>query len=78
MKCYFNCAQLPDLSPIENCWLIPKSYERKYPHWDDSKWKELIRERSAHVSQEFINSKVDEMPDRLQAVLDCHGDFTGY
>ncbi len=30
------------------------------------------------MSQEFINSKVDEMPDKVQAVLDCHGDMTGY
>lgn len=78
LKSYFNCAQSPDLSPIENCWLIPKSHVHKYHHWDDSTLEELIHEGWAHVSQEFINSKVDEMPDRLQAVLDCHGDMTGY
>ncbi len=51
---------------------------RKYPHWDDSTLEELVREGWARVSQEFINSKVDEMPDKLQAVLDSHGDMTRY
>ena len=51
---------------------------RKYLHWDDSTLEELIRERWAHVRKKFINSKVDEMPDRLQAILDCHGDLIGY
>ena len=78
LKSNFNCAQSSDLSPMENFWLIPKSHMRKYSHWDDSTSEELIGEGWAHVSQEFRYSKVDEMPDRLQAVLDCNGDFTGY
>ena len=51
---------------------------RNYPHWDDSTLEELIREGWARVRQEFIKSKLDETPDRLQAVLNCHGDMTGY
>ena len=76
LKTYFNCAHSP--TPIENCRPIPQSRVRKYPHWGDSTWEELIREGWARVSQEFINSKVDEMPERLQAVLDSHGNMTGY
>ena len=53
-------------------------YTRKYPHWDDATLENLIREGWAQVSQEFINKKVQEMPDRLQAVKDGHGDLTGY
>lgn len=77
-KIYFNCAHSPDFRPIENCRSIPNSHVRKYPYWDDSTWEELIREGWARVSQEFINSKVDEMPERLEAVLDSHGDMTGH
>ncbi len=32
LKSNFNFAQSPDLSPMENCWLIPKSHMHKYPH----------------------------------------------
>ena len=30
------------------------------------------------VSQRYINEKVDEMPDRLRAVIDGDGKMTGY
>lgn len=68
LESYFNCAQSPDLSVIENCWAIPKMYTRKYPHWDDDTLKELIK-GWAQVSQEFINSKVQEIPKRLRDVI---------
>ena len=32
----------------------------------------------ATVSQNFINSKVAEIPKRLQAVIDGYGTMTGY
>ena len=67
LESYFNCAQSPDLSVVENCWAIPKMYTRKYPHWDDATLENLIREGWAQVSQEFINKRVQEMPDRLRA-----------
>ena len=35
-------------------------------------------EEWATVSQDFINSKVDEMPQRLQAVINEDGAMTGY
>uniref|UniRef100_A0A8H7TK96 Tc1-like transposase DDE domain-containing protein n=1 Tax=Bionectria ochroleuca TaxID=29856 RepID=A0A8H7TK96_BIOOC len=32
LKHFFNCPSSPDLSLIENCWLVPKEYVRKYAH----------------------------------------------
>ena len=75
---YFNCSNSPDLSPIENCWQLRKQHLRKYPHWDDATTKELIVEGWEAVTQEFINAKVREMPQRLKAVLDSDRQMTGY
>jgi hypothetical protein len=78
LKHYFNCVASPDLSFIENCWAISKQHLRKFPHWDDVTIKELIDEGWGCVSQAFINKKVDEMPDRLRAVIAGNGQMTGY
>lgn len=78
LESYFNCPQSPNLAVIENCWAIRKIYTRKYPHWDDATLETLIEEGWAQVSQDFINRKVQEMPDRLQAVIDCKGALTAY
>lgn len=42
LECYKNCVRSPDLSPIENCWLPPKQYYKKWPRWDDFSTRELI------------------------------------
>jgi hypothetical protein len=78
LQSYFNCPRSPDLAPIENCWVQPKSNDRKIPHWDDSTTRELIVEGWARVSQEFINEKVNSMPTRYRAVLEGEGKMTGY
>ena len=78
LKHYFNCASSPDLSLIENCWAFSKQHLRKFPHWDDATTKELIVEGWGRVSQAFINEKVDQMPDRLRAVIEGDGQMTGY
>lgn len=78
LEYYFNCPSSPDLSPIENCWLPPKNYVRKYPHWDDSTTKGLIYEGWATVSEAYINEKVAFMPDRLRAVIESEGKMTGF
>lgn len=78
LKTYFSCAHSLDLAPIETCWPIPKSHVRKHPRWDDSTLEELVRAGRAGVSQEFINSKADEMPEKLQSGLDSHRNMTGY
>jgi hypothetical protein len=38
----------------------------------------LIKDDWARVSQEFINERVCQMPERLQAVIDAKGAMTGY
>ncbi len=78
LQSYFNCASLPDLAPIENCWQTSKEYLRKYPHWNDSATKELILEGWAKVNQKFIDKCILSMPKRLQAVIDAEGKMTGY
>ena len=78
LKYYFNCAQSSDLAIIENCWQPIKQHVRKFPHWDDSSLKELIIDEWGRVTQKFINERVDQMPERLQAVIDGKGAITGY
>ena len=78
LKHYFNCSNSPDLSPIENCWLVPKSVLQKVPHWDDVTMKELILEGWGNVSQDFINEQVNSMPDRYRAVLEGNGKMMGF
>ena len=78
LKHYFNCPQSSDLSIIENAWQPAKQHVRKFPHWDDNSLKELIIEGWGPVSQDFINERVDQMPARLQAVIDGKGAMTGY
>ena len=78
LEYYFNCDSSPDLASIENCWLIPKQKLRSVAHWDDEITIELIREGWAEVKQSFINRIVNQMPDRLRAVIDGNGAMTSY
>ena len=75
---YFNCANSPDLAPIENCWQAPKQTLKKYPHWDDSTTRELIREGWEALPQKKVNEWMDSMPQRLRDVIECDGQLTGY
>lgn len=75
---YFNCAQSFDLSIIKNAWQSTKQHVRKFPHWNDFSLKELIVDGWERMSQEFINERVDQMPERLQAVINGKGAMTGY
>ena len=78
LESYYNCASSPDLSPIENCWQIPKRHISKYLHWDDTTMKDLAREGWAKMSQHFINERIKTMPDRFRAVISGGGVMTGY
>ncbi|KAM3475996.1 hypothetical protein MY8738_007152 [Beauveria namnaoensis] len=40
LRYFFNCPQSPNLSPIENCWVVIMEVVRQQPHWD----KEILRE----------------------------------
>ena len=75
----FNAPRSPDLNIIENCWQPVKEAISKASHWDEGElYKEIIRVWNEGVSQEWINSLIDSMPDRLHAVLDGDGRLTGY
>lgn len=78
LKYYFNCSGSPDLSPIENCWQPTKHYIRKEPHWDRQDTRNLAQEGWDRIEQKWINKKVDEMPERLLAVIRAHGKASGY
>ncbi|KAF2818032.1 hypothetical protein CC86DRAFT_337635, partial [Ophiobolus disseminans] len=78
LNSYFNNPNSPDLSPIENCWQVMKQHLKKHPHWDESEVRELAHEGWGHVSQDFINNKVNSMPQRLQDCIDIEGIMTGH
>ena len=77
LETYFNCAQSPDLAPIENCWQAPKSYAHKQPHWDKEHLKKLLQEGRDALSIPFINKQVRSIPSRLQDCLNGDGEITG-
>lgn len=79
LESYWNCPGSPDLAPIENVWGLQKSYMSKFTHWEVEETRELALEAWYEgVSQEAINSFIDSMPERLQAVIDMEGKMTGY
>ena len=78
LQYYFNCPNSPDLAPIENAWKAPKASLRKYAHWDDDTVKEVATEGWRDLSMQTINKWVEEMPKRLQAVIDSNGQMTAY
>jgi hypothetical protein len=75
---YFNCHSSLDLSLIENCWQPPKQYVRKFPHWNEVDTRELALEGWDKVSQDFINTRIETMPQRLQDCIDMDGQMTGW
>ena len=78
LKYYKNYPGSPDLSPIENCWLPPKQYYKKWPKWDDFGSRELIQEGWERYIQPYINAQVLSMPQRLKDVLKLDGQMTGW
>ena len=78
LKCYFNYAHSPDLAPIENAWQAPKTNLRQTAHWDDDMVWEVAKEGWEALSIRTINLWCDSMPERLQKVLDSHGQLTAY
>ena len=78
VKYFFNCADSPDLAPIENCWQAPKDYCRQIPHWSKEELREVLREGWKHVTQEFINEQVASMPQRLYDCIQNEGRRTAW
>lgn len=52
---YKNAAGSPDLTPIENCWQLPKHQVKTRPHFDIETLKELAFEGWANLKQKTIN-----------------------
>ena len=77
LKHFFNTPGSPDLSPIENCWRAVKQYVKanRYPGSD---LRLLILEGWRRIDQTSINKPVDSMVVRMQDVLACEGQMTGW
>lgn len=73
---YANCPHSLDLSPIENAWQVPKQFIGKKPHWDDKTCIEAIKKGWANLDQKTINKCVEEMPQRLQDIMNSRGKMT--
>lgn len=78
IKAYKNSPGSPDLVPIENAWIKPKSKIRTQPHNDIETLRQLAEEGWAELSQESINRWVDSVPRRLEACIECGGKMTGF
>lgn len=75
---YHNCPYSPDLAPIENAWLAPKAWLRKFAHWDDNTVWEVAQEGWEALSQKKINYWVESMPQRLRDVIQLEGQMTAW
>lgn len=51
---------------------------KKHPHQDEFETRELTYQGWQKVTQKFINKRVEQMPERLQACRDMDGRMTGY
>ena len=73
-------AQPPDLNPIEHVWkhLKVKINNREIqPKTVDDMWEALLEEWGK-IDAGFINSLIDSMPDRAEAVYEANGGSTKY
>ena len=77
LKHFFNTPGSPDLSPIENCWRAVKQYV-KANRYLGSDLRLLILEGWKRIDQTSINKLVDSMVVRMQDVLACEGQMTGW
>jgi transposase len=73
-------AQSPDLNPIEHVWKYLKVMVNQRPTRPqnlDALWNALLEEWEK-IDVGFINSLIESMPDRAQAVMDALGGSTKY
>lgn len=77
---FWNHYSSPDLSILEDCWSVVRdAHLRTQPcPEDDDGTKQLVIDGWDKVSQHFINERVLQMPQRLQAVIDMDGQMTVY
>ena len=73
-------AQSPDMNPIEHVWKILKVLVNKrptHPKNADELWVAL-KEEWLNIDITVINSLIDSMPRRVQALYDVQGGSTKY
>ena len=86
LECHIDSLDWPpqssDLNPIENVWRVLKQLLRnRKPHggWGIAKLKEAVIDIwDNEITPDIYNKWIDEMPLRLQAVLDNEGAMTQY
>lgn len=67
---YFNCAQSPDLAPIERAWAWPKKEVTTQSVWDDEALQTLAQEGWDKLKQSTINGWIDKIPEILKQLAD--------
>lgn len=73
---YFNVANSPDLSPIENVWRVLKQRlkQRRYKNLADL--KDAMIQEWDKISQKLINRYIDSMPRRIFNMMCNSGQMT--
>ena len=82
MVVFSHPAQSPDLNPIEHVWkyMYLKDQVNQRPTRPqnlDALWDALLEEWEK-IDVGFINSLIESMPDRVEAVIDASGGSTKY
>ncbi|KAH6641140.1 hypothetical protein F5144DRAFT_123971 [Chaetomium tenue] len=75
---FFNTPGSPDLSPMDNTWNAITQYLVKFTVKTEEELRNLMIEAWKARSQDWINSTVDSMAQRMQDVVQGEGRMTGY
>jgi hypothetical protein len=69
-----NCAESPDLNPIESIWRIVKQrLKNRGPILEPADLRRAIEEEWDKITLEEINRAISTMPERVTAVLERDG-----
>lgn len=81
----YNCphviktpAQSPDMNPIENLWEYLDRRVRETPPSSKTTLRARLQEEWAKIPTEYLQKIILNMPQRLQSVIDNHGNATRY
>ena len=73
------CANSPDLNPMEHVWKRLKvMINRRRIARNREELISIIKEEWAKIDVEFLENLVENMPTRVQAVIDSNGAHTKY
>jgi hypothetical protein len=70
---FVHPPQSPDLNPIEACWNILKQRVRKHVWHDIEELKEILQREWAAITQQEIQSRIAEMPERCKKLIRFSG-----